>query len=153
MKNRNIAERVSKKQKATIETLAKKGCTLSEVGTALGLSQSQLSQILEEESHPFNVAYWHAKVAYTQRLRDFALDIAEHCEDASVRGKIVEYLVTENSKAFENKRLHTGYTNIKKLLSLVRQQFVDGNGNRTIMKSTVAVRHRRLKQCKEVSPE
>jgi transcriptional regulator with XRE-family HTH domain len=147
--------RITPKQKATIETLSKKGCTLSEVGTALGLSQSQLAQIFEEESHPFNVAYWHAKVAYTQRLRDFALDIAEHCEDASVRGKIVEYLVTENSKAFENKRLHTGYTNIRKLLSLVRQQFVEwGRGDPNFGK-VIQPNRRRLHKAerKEVSIE
>ena len=104
----------------TIETLAKKGCTISEVGTALGFMQNQLAQILEEESHPFNVVYWNAKVTYTERLRDFAMEIAEHSEDAAVRAKMVEFLAKENTEAFENKRLHTGYTNIRKLSLLVR---------------------------------
>ena len=152
MRNGTI-DKISRKQRASIETLAKKGCTISEVGTALGFTQSQLAQILEEESHPFNVVYWNAKVAYTERLRDFALDIAERSEDDAVRARIVEFLAAENSKAFENKRLHTGYTNIRKLLSLVRQQFVDEDGNRTIMKSATAIRHKRLKQSKEVSFE
>jgi predicted transcriptional regulator len=128
VKNNLTVDKISKKQKETIAILARKGCTLSETGTALGFSQSQLTQILEEESHPFNVTYWNAKVAYTQRLRDFVMDIAENGVDEAVRAKIVEYLVTENSKAFENKRLHTGYTNIRKLLSLVRQQFTDKRG-------------------------
>jgi len=34
MKNGTI-DKISRKQRATIETLAKKGCTISEVGTAL----------------------------------------------------------------------------------------------------------------------
>jgi hypothetical protein len=153
MNNRRTVDKISKKQREIVETLARKGCTLSEVGTALGFSQEQMTYILEEEEHPFNVAYWNAKVAYTQRLRGFALDIAEHSEDDAVRAKIIEFLTRENNEAFENKRLHTGYTNIKKLLSLVRQQFIDGEGNRTIMKSTTALRYRRSKQIKEVPLE
>jgi hypothetical protein len=153
MKNRKTVDKISKKQKETIETMARKGCTINEVGTALGFSQEQMTYILEEELHPFNVAYWNAKVAYAQRLRDFVMNIAEHCEDASVRGKIVEFLVTENSKAFENKRLYTGYTNIRKLLSLVRQQFTDMDGTPVTVKASAVLRHRRLKQSKEVPVE
>ena len=105
VKNRKTVDIISDEQRETIETLAKKGCTMSEVGTALGLSQNQLSQILEDESHLFNVIYWSAKVEYAQRIRDFAMDIAEHNEDAAVRAKMVEFLAKENSEAFENKRL------------------------------------------------
>ena len=123
-----IVDRITGKQKKTIGALARKGCTISEVGTALGFTQGQMALILEDESHPFNVIYWNAKVEYTQRLRDFAMEIAESSDDPAVRAKMVEFLAKENSTAFENKRLHTGYTNIRKLLSLVRQQFVDENG-------------------------
>ena len=146
-------DKISKKQKETIEDLARKGCSISEVGMALGLSQHQMASIHEDERHPFNVAYWNAKIEYTSRLRDFAMNMAEHCADSSVRARIVEYLVTENSKAFENKRQHTSYTNIKKLLSLVRQQFVDDDGNSTIVVASAALRQKRLQQSKEVPLE
>jgi hypothetical protein len=85
----DMIDRISKKQRETIETLARKGCTISEVGTALGFTQTQMAQILEEENHPFNVIYWNTKVEYTQRIRDFALDIAEHGEDVAVRAKML----------------------------------------------------------------
>jgi hypothetical protein len=140
-------DRISPKQKKTIVSLARKGCTVSEVGTALGLTQNQLAQILEEENHPFNVIYWNTKVEYTQRLRDFALDIAEHGEDAAVRAKMVEFLTKENSEAFEHKRLHTGYTNIRKLLSLMRQQFTDEKGN--LQHTKISKRPYRKSQKKE----
>jgi hypothetical protein len=153
VKNSLTVDKISKKQRETIATLARKGCTLSETGTALGFTQSQLLQIFEEESHPFNVAYWNAKVAYTQRLRDFAMDIAENGDDEAVRAKIIEFLTTENSKAFENKRLHMGYTNIRKLLSLVRQQFTDKRGNPNIGKVIQPDRKRLRKAGKEVPRE
>ena len=60
------------------------------------------------------------------------MKIAESSEDDAVRVKMLEFLAKENSDAFENKRMHTGYTNIRKLLSLVRQQFEqnpDGSKN------------------------
>jgi deoxyribodipyrimidine photolyase len=120
--------KVRKAERTIIETLAQKGCTMSEVGTAFGLTQNQMAEILEDENHPFNSVFWDAKIAYTQKLRDIAIDIAENGDDVAVRARMVEFLAKENSTAFENKRLHTGYTNIKKLLSLVRQQFIDENG-------------------------
>jgi hypothetical protein len=145
----DVIDLISDEQKTTIESLAHKGCSVSEVGTALGFTPNQLAQIFEDDCHPFNVAYWNAKMAYTQRLRDLALNIAENSTDDAVRAKILEYLTKENSEAFENKRLHTGYTNIRKLLSLVRQQFVDDNGNR---KTSKPVHHRspRIKKITEV---
>ena len=152
MKDGTIAK-ISRKQKESITTLARKGCTISEVGTALGFTQNQLALILEEESHPFNTAYWNAKVEYAQRLRDFAMDVAEHSEDASVRGKMIEFLTKENSEAFEHKRLHTGYTNIKKLLSLVRNQFVNEDGEFRDTRAPKPFRRKPLEQPKEVSLE
>ena len=120
------------KQKREIGTLARKGCSIHEVGTALGFTQGQVAIILEDENHPFNAIYWKAKVQYAKRLRDLAMKIAESSDDDAVRAKMLEYLAKENTDAFENKRLHTGYTNIRKLLSLVRQQFEmnpDGSKN------------------------
>src|SRR5215469_15675876 len=104
---------IADSQKTQIKTLAKKGCSIHEVGTALGFTQGQIAQILEDEHHPFNTTYWEAKVEYSQRLRDIAMKIAESSEDDSVRVKLLEFLAKENSDAFENKRLHTGYTNIR----------------------------------------
>jgi len=123
---------LDKKQKTKIGTLARKGCSIHEVGTALGFTQGQIAQILEDEHHPFDQTYWQAKVRYAQRLRDLAMKIAESSDDDAVRVKMLEFLAKENSDAFENKRMHTGYTNIRKLLSLVRQQFEqnpDGSKN------------------------
>jgi len=128
---------LDKKQKTKIGTLARKGCSIHEVGTALGFTQGQIAQMLEDEHHPFNQAYWQAKVKYAQRLRDLAMKIAESSDDDAVRVKMLEYLAKENSDAFENKRLHTGYTNIRRLLSLVRQQFEqnpDGSTNRNVVR-------------------
>ena len=147
---RRMIKTLNDKQQERIKTLAIKGCTISEVGTALGFTQNQLAQILEDENHPFNVLYWNTKVEYTQRLRDFAMDIAEHGDDVAVRAKMVEFLAKENSEAFEHKRLHTGYTNIRKLLSLVRQQFVDENGNVRNTKGTFDIRRRQINKVKEV---
>jgi hypothetical protein len=65
---------------------------------------------------------------------------------------MIEFLAKENSAAFENKRLHTGYTNIRKLLSLVRQQFVDEDGSQPIVKASAVLRQKRLQQQKEVMP-
>ena len=65
MKICTVGDRIAPKQKKTIGALARKGCTISEVGTALGFTQGQMALILEEESHPFNVIYWNAKVEYT----------------------------------------------------------------------------------------
>ena len=124
-------------QKRTIKNLARQGCSINEAGTALGLTQGQIAQLLEEENHPFNTTYWQAKTKYAQRLRDLALKLAETSEDDAVKAKMLEFLAKENSEAFENKRLHTGYTNIRKLLSLVRQQFEqnpDGSKNRKVVK-------------------
>jgi hypothetical protein len=128
---------ITKQQKTKIETLARKGCSIHEVGTALGYTQGQFAAILEDEHHPFNQTYWQAKVKFAQRLRDLAMKIAETSEDDSVRAKLLEFLTKENSDAFENKRQHTGYTNIRKLLSLVRGQFEvnpDGSKNRKVIK-------------------
>ena len=124
---------ITTKQKNKIKTLAERGCSIHEVGTALGYTEGQFAAILENEHHPFNQAYWQAKVKFAQRLRDLALKIAETSEDDAVRAKIVEFLSKENSEAFENKRLYTGYTNIRKLFTLLRGQF--GNtpeGNKKI---------------------
>jgi hypothetical protein len=144
---------ITPKQKRIVIALAQKGCTISEVGTALGFTQGEMAHILEDESHPFNVIYWNTKIEYTKRLRDFAMDIAEHGDDVAVRAKMVEFLAKENSEAFENKRLHTGYTNIKKLLSLMRRQFVDEDGTQPTVKASAVLRHKRLKQQKEVPNE
>jgi predicted transcriptional regulator len=128
---------ISTAQKNKIKTLARQGCSIHEVGTALGFTQGQVAQILEDENHPFNQTYWQEKVKYAQRLRDLAMKIAETSDDDSVRAKLLEFLTKENSDAFENKRQHTGYTNIRKLLSLVRQQFEqnpDGSKNWNVVK-------------------
>jgi hypothetical protein len=128
---------ITKQQKTKIKTLAEKGCSIHEVGTALGHTQGQFAAILEDEHHPFNQTYWQAKVKFAGRLRDIAMGIAETSEDDAVRVRIIEFLSKENSDAFENKRMHTGYTNIRKLLSLVRQQFEtnpDGSTNRKVVK-------------------
>jgi hypothetical protein len=128
---------ITDKQKTKIKTLAQKGCSIHEVGTALGFTQGQVAAMLEDENHPFNQTYWQAKVKYAQRLRDLALNLAKSSEDDSVRAKMLEYLAKENNDAFENKRQHTGYTNIRKLLSLVRQQFEtnpDGSKNRKVVR-------------------
>ena len=128
---------ITKQQKTKIKTLAEKGCSIHEVGTALGYTQGQFAAILEDEHHPFNQTYWQAKVKFTQRLRDIAIKIAETSEDDAVRVRIVEFLSKENNDAFENKRMHTGYTNIRKLLTLVRSQFEtnpDGSTNRKVVK-------------------
>jgi len=148
-----IVDKITGKQKKTIVAMARKGCTISEVGTALGFTQGQMAHILEDENHPFNVIYWSTKVEYTQRLRDFAMEIAENGDDVAVRAKMVEFLAKENSEAFENKRLHTGYTNIRKLLSLVRRQFVDEDGKPPIIEASAALRRKRLAQRKEVLNE
>jgi hypothetical protein len=139
-------------QKNKIKTLARQGCSIHEVATALGLTQGQFALILEDENHPFNQTYWQAKVKYAQRLRDIAMKIAETSDDDSVRVKLLEFLAKENSDAFENKRQHTGYTNIRKLLSLVRQQFEqnpDGSKNPNTIKRN-QVRFQK-EQAKEVS--
>ena len=132
-----IVNLITRKQKTKIETLAQKGCSIHEVGTALGYAQGQFAAILEDEHHPFNQTYWQAKVKFAGRLRDIAMKIAETSEDDSVRAKIIEFLTKENSDAFANKQMHTGYTNIRKLLSLVRSQFEtnpDGSTNRKVVK-------------------
>jgi len=147
-----MTDSISRKQKATIESLAQKGCSINEVGTALGFTPNQLTQILEDESHPFNVAFWNAKMAYTRRLRELAMNIAENSTDDTVRAKILEFLTKENIEAFENKRLHTGYTNIRKLLSLVRQQFVDQNGDLQHSQIVKKPYPRCTKRSKEVPP-
>jgi hypothetical protein len=147
-----MTDSLSRKQKATIESLAQKGCSINEVGTALGYTANQLAQILEDEDHPFNVVYWNAKMAYTRRLRELAMNIVENSSDDAVRAKILEFLTKENSVAFENKRLHTGYTNIRKLLSLVRQQFVDEEGNRCGSPLAHRMKKFRQKKIKEAPP-
>ena len=139
---------LDKKQKTKIGTLARKGCSIHEVGTALGFTQGQIAQMLEDEHHPFNQAYWQAKVKYAQRLRDLAMKIAESSDDDAVRVKILEFLTKENSEAFENKRLHTGYTNIRKLLTLVRGQF--GHNPESQMKKVAQDRTAQIAKMKEV---
>ena len=141
---------ITNKQKTKIKTLAEKGCSIHEVGTALGYTEGQFAAILENEFHPFNQTYWQAKVKFAQWLRDIAMGIAETSEDDSVRAKIVEFLTKENSDAFENKRMHTGYTNIRKLLSLVRSQFEtnpDGSKNpKAIERNRSRIRRERAKE-------
>jgi len=112
-------------QEAMIAELARQGCSLNEVGTALGFNDVQISQILENDEHPLCKCYWQAKIEYTQRLRSVALNIAENSVDESVRAKMVEFLAKENQAAFEGKQLNHGFTNIRKLLSLVRAQFAE----------------------------
>ena len=110
----------------------------------------QFAAILEDEHHPFNQTYWQEKVKFAGRLRDIALNIAETSEDDAVRVRIVEFLSKETSDAFENKRLHTGYTNIRKLLSLVRQQFEhnpDGSKNpKAIERNRSRIRREKAKE-------
>ena len=141
---------ITKQQKTKIKTLAEKGCSIHEVGTALGYTQGQFAAILEDEHHPFNQTYWQAKVKFAGRLRDIAMKIAETSEDDAVRAKIIEFLSKENSEAFENKRQHTGYTNIRKLLSLVRQQFEhnpDGSKNqKAIERNRSRIRREKAKE-------
>jgi DNA polymerase II large subunit len=141
---------ITKQQKTKIKTLAEKGCSIHEVGTALGYTEGQFSAILEDEHHPFNQTYWQAKVKFAGRLRDIAMKIAETSEDDAVRAKIIEFLSKENSEAFENKRQHTGYTNIRKLLSLVRQQFEhnpDGSKNqKAIERNRSRIRREKAKE-------
>ena len=139
---------LDKKQKTKIGTLARKGCSIHEVGTALGFTQGQIAQLLEDEHHPFNQAYWQAKVRYAQRLRDLAMKIAESSDDDAVRVKMLEFLAKENSDAFENKRQHTGYTNIRKLLTLVRGQF--GHNPESQMKKVAQDRTAQIAKMKEV---
>ena len=110
-------------QQETVKDLARRGCSLNEVGTALGFTEVQMSQILENEEHLFCKIYWQAKIEYTKHLRTVALNIAENSTDDAVRARMVEFLAKENHEAFEDKRSHTGFTNIKKLLAIVRQQF------------------------------
>jgi hypothetical protein len=63
---------------------------------------------------------------------------------------MLEFLAKENSEAFENKRLHTGYTNIRKLLSLVRQQFEqnpDGSKNsKVVSRNQTRIRREQAKE-------
>jgi len=139
---------LDKKQRTKIGTLARKGCSIHEVGTALGFTQGQIAQILEDENHPFNQTYWQAKVKYSQRLRDLAMKIAENSDDDAVRVKMLEFLAKENTDAFENKRQHTGYTNIRKLLTLVRSQF--GNNPESQMKKVAQDRTAQIAKIKEV---
>jgi hypothetical protein len=145
-------ELLTNAQKTKIKTLAHQGCSIHEVGTALGFTQGQVAQILDNEHHPFNIIYWQAKVRYARRLHDLALKLAENSEDESVKARMLEFLAKENSDAFENKRQHTGYTNIRKLVSLVRSQFEqnpDGSKNLKVVKRN-QVRVRKAKT-KEVS--
>ena len=138
---------ITKQQKTKIGTLARKGCSIHEVGTAIGYTQSQFAAILEDEHHPFNQTYWQAKVKFAGRLRELAMKIAEESEDDSVRAKVLEFLTKENSEAFENKRQHTGYTNIRKLLSLVRSQFeTDPNDKKAIDRKRARIRHENAKE-------
>ena len=141
---------ITNKQKTKIKTLAEKGCSIHEVGTALGYTEGQFAAILENEFHPFNQTYWQEKVKFAGRLRDIAMKIAETSEDDAVRVRIIEFFSKENSEAFENKRLHTGYTNIRKLLSLVRQQFEhnpDGSKNpQAIERNRSRIRREKAKE-------
>ena len=113
------------KQRKTIADLARKGCSLVEVATALGFTQAEAIEIFENEAHPFNRLYWNVKIEYTLQIRTIALDIAENSQDDTVRAKMLEFLAKENAEMFESKQMHTGFTNVRKLLSVVRQQFTD----------------------------
>jgi hypothetical protein len=110
------------KNKEKIQELAGKGLTPTEVATAIGFAPAQFAQILNEDDHPFNTIYWAAKVEYGERLRTAALDIIARGTDDNVKAKLLELLIHEHNKMLENKRLVTGYTNIKKLMSIVRNQ-------------------------------
>ena len=60
-------DKITKKQKVTIEDLAKQGFTVSEVGTALDLSQHQMVSILEDEKRSRReIREYHEKFAEAQ---------------------------------------------------------------------------------------
>ncbi|MDR0326909.1 MAG: hypothetical protein LBI05_01290 [Planctomycetaceae bacterium] len=148
-----LIDLITEKQKTKIKSLAQQGCSIHEVGTALGFTQGQIAAILDDENHPFNQTYWQARVKYAQRLRGFAMQLVKTSDDDSVRAKLLEFLTKENSDAFENKRQHTGYTNIRKLLSLVRQQYehnADGSKNpKAIERNRSRLRRERAKEVQD----
>ena len=86
------------KQKAKIRVLARQGCSINEVGTALGFTQGTIAQILEDENHPFNTTYWQAKVRYARQLRDLAMNLAKTSEDDAVRAKILDFWQRKTAK-------------------------------------------------------
>jgi len=106
-KSQNIVttEAQAEKNRAKIHDLAAKGLAPAEVATAIGFSPAQFAEILNNDDHPFNVIYWNAKVEYGEQLRTAALDIILTCSDAGVKAKLLEFLMQENNKMLENKRL------------------------------------------------
>ena len=106
-----------------VEGFARQGCTPNEVAAAFGFTEAQKAEMLGDEEHPLAQAYWAARHDYMIRLRGIAMDIAESSSDASVRAKMVEFLVRESQEMLINKASETGIMKIKSLLSLVRQQY------------------------------
>jgi len=106
-----------------VQDLARQGCTINEVAAALSFTEAEKAAALEDEEHPLSKAYWTARHAYTQRLRAVAMNIAENSTDESVRAKMVEFLVKENQELLMDKKFASGHTNIRKLLSIIREQF------------------------------
>jgi len=108
----NVNRTLTPTQRKKVIDLARQGCSLVEVATALGYKQAEAVEIFEDEEHPFNILYWETKIAYTLRLRAIAMNIAESKDvDPSVRTKMLEFLAKENTEAFEKKQMHTGFTN------------------------------------------
>jgi len=119
---KTMLETFIRRKKKKIEELAEKGFLPCDVATAIGLTSAQLAQINTDDEHPFNTIYWTAKIKYVDRLRATVLDLIENGKDEVVKLKAIEYLANEHNVAAENKRLTVGYTNIKKLVSLIRKQ-------------------------------
>ena len=116
-----MLETIIKRKRKKIEELAEKGLLPADVCTAIGLTPAQFAQINADDEHPFNTIYWAGKTKHIDRVRTAAIDIIENGTDESVKFKLIEYLTQEHNTALENKRLTVGYTNIKKLVSLIRK--------------------------------
>ena len=149
-----MIEKLIRRKKKKIEELAEKGLLPADVATAIGLTPAQFSQIITDDEHPFNVIYWVAKVKHIDRLRTAAIEIIENGTDEAVKCKLIEYLTNEHNTAVENKRLAVGFTNIKKLVSLIRKQKDEKAINRTEgalgSPLIVASQQRRTKKAKEI---
>ena len=126
-----MIETLIRRKKKKIEELAEKGLLPADVATAIGLTPAQFAQICTDDDHPFNTIYWAAKVKHIDRLRAAAISIIENGTDEAVKAKLIEYLTNEHNTAVENKRLAVGFTNIKKLVSLIRKQKDEKAINRT----------------------
>lgn len=116
-------DKTSAGQIAKVRELAGQGCTVSEVCAALFFTEAERAETLENDEHPLYKAYWTGNNEYTKRLRDLALNIAENSTDETVRAKMTELLLKENRDAIMDKKVMNGYLNIRKLLSVVREQF------------------------------